>query len=172
MDRRSKRPSDGESSGSSKRREVEEQTSKGFGLGPAGRDHLRFTNMRQRQELAELHKIVSNLEEVELIDNPQAHYAEKAFFFPQDNPQKLREIEGHASGGFASGSAEKRHMLFKDGGHEEEEERTKQRVKEGKIALIEDELNEVHKAKEYLSVDKYDKIVNYYEKRLRDLKKD
>jgi hypothetical protein len=38
-----KRPSDGEPSGDSQRQRMEGQTSRGFGLGPAGRDHLRFT---------------------------------------------------------------------------------------------------------------------------------
>jgi hypothetical protein len=38
-----KRPSDGEPSGDSQRQRMEGQISRGFGLGPAGRDHLRFT---------------------------------------------------------------------------------------------------------------------------------
>jgi len=59
-----------EPSDSSKSRREDSTGTTGFGLGPAGRDHLRFTNMRQEQELNELHKIASNLEEVELIDNP------------------------------------------------------------------------------------------------------
>src|SRR5271157_1797252 len=78
MDMRlSKRSNDGEPSGSAKHQKVGDHSSGGFASGPAGRRHLLFTNTTQTQEQHELHKIVSNLKEGELIDNPTTFLSEE-----------------------------------------------------------------------------------------------